>query len=115
MDIQICSNSVHSARPTIKSKHKGAELDFNIISLNADRSLQLDSSPQVPLAGGDTRRLQYSCLGGICSRFGPGGSTIQMKVKTLSAFIKAALGPHGSLPGSGKIIQWSSWKCEQDS
>ena len=75
-----------------------AGLDFNIINLTADGGLQLDCSTKYQVVAADwltgtPDAYNIPALVGYASRWGPEGTTIHMKVKILSDFIKAALGP----------------------
>ncbi len=73
-------------------------LDFNIINLIADGGLQLDCSTKHQVVAADwltgtPDAYNIPVWVGYASRWGPEGTTIHMKIKTLSDFIKAAISP----------------------
>ncbi|KAE8443608.1 hypothetical protein EG329_001541 [Mollisiaceae sp. DMI_Dod_QoI] len=75
-----------------------AGLDFNIVNATADGGLELDCSVKYEVVAADwlngtSEAYNIPAWVGYPYRWGPEGTTIHMKVKTLSDFIKAALGP----------------------
>lgn len=77
---------------------KPAGLDFDIVNATADGGLQLDCSSKYQVVAADWLKgtpdaYEVPAWVGYLYRWGPEGTTIHMKVSTLSDFIKAALGP----------------------
>ncbi|KUJ14043.1 uncharacterized protein LY89DRAFT_687318 [Mollisia scopiformis] len=77
---------------------KPAGLDFNIVNATADGGLQFDCSTRYQVVAADwltgtPGAYDIPAWVGYPYRWGPEGTTIHMKLTTLSEFIKAALRP----------------------